>query len=63
MRKTIGVTVALWLGLAGTAAQATEAHQCLTEDEARSLIVAVLPDLVVGLSTKCAAAVASAGRP
>jgi hypothetical protein len=47
------MAVALWLGLASATAQAAEAQSCLTESEAKSFIVALLPDVTEGLSRKC----------
>lgn len=53
MRHGIGAVIALWLGLASVTAQAAETPSCLTEDEAKSFIVALLPDLADGLAKKC----------
>ncbi|MEO5494352.1 MAG: hypothetical protein ABIR08_10045 [Sphingomonas sp.] len=55
MRKMFGATIALWLGMAATTAQAaTDAKPCLTEAEAQGVFLALAPDAIRAVSQKCA---------
>ena len=54
MRGMTRVTIALWAGMAATTAQAAETKPCLTEAEAQSVFLAVAPDVVRAVATKCA---------
>ena len=54
MKKLTGAAIALWMGMAATTAQAAaDAKPCLTENEAQSLITAVLPDVFQQVGRTC----------
>ena len=58
MKKVAGAAIALWMGMAATAAQAAaaDAKPCLTEAEAQALISAVLPDVFQQVGRVCSSA-------
>lgn len=58
MKKVAGAAIALWMGMAATAAQAAaaDAKPCLTEPEAQALITAVLPDVFQQVGRVCSSA-------
>ncbi|MEN2784897.1 hypothetical protein ACFOKI_15330 [Sphingomonas qilianensis] len=51
--KTITTGLALWLSLAASTAQA--AAPCITQPEAESLVITLLPDLIEAAGQSCAA--------
>ncbi|QDZ07539.1 hypothetical protein FPZ24_08610 [Sphingomonas panacisoli] len=53
MNKTMRATIALWMGMAATTAQAAETKPCLTDAEAQSVFLALAPDTIRAVATKC----------
>lgn len=60
MMKKLGVGIALWAGMATTVAQAAETKPCLTEADAQSVFLAIAPDTIRAVATKCAASLPEA---
>jgi len=56
MKKMTGTAIALWMGMAATTAQAAKAPPCLTQDEAKAMFTAILPDMLEGIGKSCSAA-------
>ena len=56
MKKLTGAAIALWMGMAATTAQAAaDVKPCLTENEAQSLVTALLPDVLQEVGRACSA--------
>lgn len=54
MNRTMSAGIALWAVMAATVAQAAETKPCLTDAEAQSVFLAIAPDTIRAVATKCA---------
>jgi hypothetical protein len=60
-RKLTAAGIALWLGMAATAAQAAVTPACVTKDEVQTVVTALIPDVLRGIGDTCRTSLPPAG--